>query len=298
MDEYHTSVLLEETVDALSVKAGEQYVDATLGGGGHSFEILKRGGIVLGMDADQDSLDYVGEKIKNQKSKIKKNDLILAKGNFKDIDIIAKEHGFDEVAGVVFDLGVSSHQLDRPERGFSFQSTGPLDMRMDRDLGVKAEGLINILTRRELYELFIKLGEEYNARAISEGIVRARRVKPIQTTSELVEIVRQNVKGYKPGINPATKVFQALRIAVNDELNSLRESLPKALELVGVNGRIAVISFHSLEDRIIKQQFKEWEKDKKGKIVHKKPLIPSDEELTANKRARSAKLRVFEKLTI
>ncbi len=295
---YHTTVLLEETVDGLNVKEGKKYIDATLGGGGHSFEILKRGGRVLGLDADQDALDFVQEelRIKNQELRFEKKNLTLAKGNFKDIDKIATEFGFEKVFGIVFDLGVSSHQLDTVERGFSFQSTGPLDMRMDRDLSVKAADLVNILTKGELYELFNKLGEEHFAHAISESIVSSRRVSPIKTTSELVEIVRSAVPRLKHNINPATKVFQALRIAINDEFNNLKEALPKALELLDAHGRLAVIAFHSLEDRIIKNQFKEFAEMGQGVIITKKPISPSFAEIEGNRRSRSAKLRIIEKI--
>ncbi len=294
---YHTTVLLKETIDALNIKAGEKYIDATLGGGGHTGLILDKGGIVLGIDADQDALDYVGNelKVKSEKFKVDK-DLVLAKGNFKDIDIIAKEFGFERVAGAVFDLGVSSHQLETAERGFSFQNAGPLDMRMDRDLNVKAADLVNILTKGELYELFTKLGEERFARSISDGIVSSRLVHPIQSTSELVEIVRSVVPGYKHNINPATKVFQALRIAINDELNSLKEALPKAFALLETKGRLAVISFHSLEDRIVKNQFKEFSEAGVGIIITKKPVTPTFSEIEKNKRSRSSKLRVIEKI--
>ena len=296
MSNYHTTVLLNEAVDLLNIKKGKWYIDATLGGGGHSFEILKRGGRVLGIDTDQEALDYVREEIKNQKSKIKIDDFNLTKGNFKDIDEIAKKTGIEKVQGIIYDLGVSSHQLDDWSRGFSFQGEGLLDMRMDQDLGVKAADLINILTKGELIELFTKLGEEYFASRIAEGIVQARKIEHISTTLELSEIVRRNVPNFKSKINPATKVFQALRIAVNDEFNNLKESLPKAIKLLEPGGRMAVIAFHSLEDRIVKYQFREWEEAGIGKLVTKKPLIPSDEEIKNNKRSRSAKLRIIEKI--
>ena len=167
---------------------------------------------------------------------------------------------------------------------------------MDQDLGVKAADLINILTKGELIELFTKLGEEYFASRIAEGIVQARKIEHISTTLELSEIVRRNVPNFKSKINPATKVFQALRIAVNDEFNNLKESLPKAIKLLEPGGRMAVIAFHSLEDRIVKYQFREWEEAGIGKLVTKKPLIPSDEEIKNNKRSRSAKLRIIEKI--
>ncbi len=295
MSDYHISVLLKETIEYLNIRQDAKYIDATLGGGGHSYEILRHGGHVLGLDVDQDALDYVeqdlGLKIKDLGLNGK---LVLGKGNFKDIDLLAKKFGFDKVTGIIFDLGVSSHQLQVPERGFSFQQDGPLDMRMDRDQNVKAADLVNVLTRGELYELFTKLGEEHNARVIAERIIQARRVNPITTTSELVEIVKGGTKGsFK--INPATKVFQALRIAINDEINSLIEGLPKAFDLLEKGGRMVVISFHSLEDRIVKNQFKEWEGKRIGRIITKKPVVPTVEEIGVNKRSRSSKLRVIEK---
>lgn len=291
MDSYHTSVLLHETIEYLNVRSGKRYIDGTLGGGGHTREILARGGEVLGIDVDQDALDHVKEKFSETNGK-----LLLAKGNFRDIETIARENGFESVAGILFDLGVSSHQFDVAERGFSFQKEGPLDMRMDQELQVKANDLINILTKGELYDLFTRLGEERFASTIIRSIIRARRIKPIETTTELSEIISKAVPFSQPKVNPATRVFQALRIAVNDELNTIKEALPKALPLLEKNGRIAVISFHSLEDRIIKLQFREWEEEGMGKSVTKKPIIPGEEEIEANSRSRSAKLRIFEKL--
>lgn len=294
MSEYHVSVLLSETIDLLNIKAGEKYIDGTLGGGGHTSEILARGGEVLGIDMDEDAIGHVE---KNLKSQILNRKLVLKQGNFKDIDKIATEVGFEKVAGILFDLGVSSHHFDEDDRGFSVQKMGPLDMRMDRNLSVKAEDLVNGLTKGELHELFSRLGEERFAKAITEGIVSARKVKHIDTTLELVEIVRKSIGRYSsPEINPATRIFQALRIAVNDELNSIREVLPKAFELLEGNGRLAIISFHSLEDRIVKNAFKEFEAKGLGTIITKKPIVPSFEEIEANNRSRSAKLRVFEKI--
>ncbi len=290
MNTFHTSVLLQETIDLLSVQTGRKYIDATLGGGGHSFEILRRGGKVLGIDADQEAIDFVKDEFKNEK-----DEFVIVKGNFRDIDGIAREHGFENIAGILFDLGVSSHQFDDPGRGFSFQREGPLDMRMDRELKVKAADLINILTKGELHALFTKLGEERFANTIINSIIRARRVSPIKTTVELSKIINKVVPARKATINPATRIFQALRIAVNDELNNLKETLPKAVALLGKKGRIAVISFHSLEDRIVKNQFREWEGSGMGRVITQKPVIPSPSEIEKNKRSRSAKLRVFEK---
>ena len=297
MNNVHKSVLLKETLDFLQVKRGKKYIDATLGGGGHAKAILELNGEVLGIDVDQEALDLVRKSLEDS---IKNSKLVLAKGNFRKIDEIARLNKFDKVSGIIFDLGLSSNQLENPNRGFSFLKGGPLDMRMDEDLEVKAQDLVNILTKGELYEIFSKFGEEHRARAISDSIVSARRIAPIKTTGDLINVV-QGALGIKGELNDfakaniAKRVFQALRIAVNDELESIREALPKALELLEIKGRIVVISFHSLEDRIIKQSFIDFEKRNMGKIISKKPILASKEETESNSRARSAKLRVFEK---
>jgi 16S rRNA (cytosine1402-N4)-methyltransferase len=297
MNDYHEPVLLREILEGLKVRRNGKYIDATLGGGGHSFEILKLGGVVLGIDVDQDAIEYI-EKHK------KPENLTIARGNFRDIDNIAREWSFGPpaggVAGIIFDLGVSSHQIDEPERGFSFQAQGPLDMRMDRELGVRALDLIKILTKGELNEIFTKFGEETRAWAISDAIVRARSVKPIETTGDLTNVVEEGLrrKGLNYGDNRAgqsKKVFQALRIAVNDELGAISEALPKALKLLEKNGRLCVISFHSLEDRIVKRKFLDFEQRGLGKIITKKPIVPAEKEIEENVRSRSAKLRIFEK---
>ncbi|MEK7533701.1 MAG: 16S rRNA (cytosine(1402)-N(4))-methyltransferase RsmH [Patescibacteria group bacterium] len=309
MNSFHESVLLKEIIENLGVEEGKRYIDATLGGGGHAVEILKRGGVVLGIDCDREAIEHIKKILREKDIKIlsEKKDkalnilvsqypnITLVKGNFRDIDKIAHSHGFEKVAGIIFDLGVSSYQLETAERGFSFQKEGPLDMRMDQDLGISAADLIKILTKGELYELFSKLGEESNARNVSEHIVRARRVKPIETTQELVEIIGEVKPPWRfSSIHPATKIFQALRIAVNDELNALKEALPKGVKLLAQNGRLLVISFQSLEDRIVKQSFIKFSKNGLGKIITKKPIVPNAEEINKNIRARSAKLRVFE----
>lgn len=293
MSEYHVSVLLQEAVDGLNVQAGQKYIDATLGGGGHSAEIIKRGGIVLGIDQDKDALTHVEN---NFQFSILNSQLKLAKGNFANVDQIAKENGFENIHGILFDIGISSHHVDTHERGFSFLRNAPLDMRMDASSAVTAGDLVNGLTKGELQELFIKYGEEVHAKKIAEVISKARVEKKIETTGELAAIVK---RGYPPGfykIHPATKVFQALRIAVNDELNSIKDALPKALELLIPGGRIVVISFHSLEDRIIKETFNEFVREGKGKLVTEKPIVPSEQEVENNRRSRSAKLRIIERV--
>lgn len=292
-NEFHISVLLEEVIDLLQIKKGKKYIDATLGGGGHSRKILELDGIVLGIDADQEAIDYV-------KSTIQNKNLTFAQGNFKDIAQIADLHGFSKVAGIIYDLGVSSYQIGDSSRGFSFQKEGPLDMRMDTNIPVKASDLANLLTERELYEIFTKFGEEHRARAISNAIVRARRIKAIRTTGDLLKII-EGVYGVKGEISNKFKgeigkrVFQAFRIAVNNELENLKESLYKGVELLETEGKIVVISFHSLEDRIVKESFLDFQKKNLGKVVTKKIILPSIEEMEINPRSRSAKLRVFEK---
>jgi len=295
MDNYHISVLLQEAIEGLSIQLGRKYIDATLGGGGHTEEILKRGGIVLGIDQDNEAIEYNKQKYKIQ---IINNTLQLVQGNFNKLEEIAKTYGFTKVHGILFDLGVSSHQFDKKERGFSFQQDAPLDMRMDLNLKVRAQDLINGLSKGELIDLFEKFGEEHFAKRIAQKIIDEREKSPIFSTTQLAKII---VSCYPKGmhkVHPATKVFQALRIAVNDELGSLREALPQSVALLEQRGRVAVISFHSLEDRIVKQVFLDLEAKGLGEIITKKPLIPSKEETQKNKRSRSSKLRIFEKKII
>ena len=292
---YHTSVLLKETIDLLSIERGSKYIDSTLGGGGHTKVILDHGGTVLGIDADEDSINFVKENLKGYEN------LSLAQGNFANIDKIARENGFENAAGIVMDLGVSSHQIDDETRGFSYLREGPLDMRMDKNSQVKAADLLNILTKGELYETFIKYGQEPRSRAISNSIIESRRVKAFEKTSDLTKIVEEayGVRGEidmkrKAQIN--NRVFQALRIAVNDELNVLSEALPKAVSVLSKKGRLVVITFHSLEDKIVKHSFLEMQGLGLGIVITKKPIVPAFVEMTENRRSKSAKLRVFEKI--
>lgn len=289
--DYHVPVLLKETIDLLKVEPGKKYIDATLGGGGHSKEILNRGGELLAIDRDPEAIENFRNYLK---SACPASPPKLSWGNFEDIDKFAQEQGFERVDGILFDLGVSSHQLETPERGFSFSSPLPLDMRMDPRLSLSAKDLINVLNEGELYELFTKLGEEQYSRRFARAVCRARRVKPIETCSELAEIIAKAAPG-RGHLHPATKVFQALRIAVNDELNSLKAALPKTLEILKPKGRVVVISFHSLEDRIVKEFFRSQEESGKLTILTKKPIVPSMKEVEQNARARSAKLRSAER---
>lgn len=293
MNNYHTSVLLQETLFWLNVQRNKWYIDATLGGGGHSFAILERGGRVLGIDCDQEAIEY---NEKNFQFSIFNFQLKVVRGNFRDIDRIARENKTDQAAGILFDLGVSGHQFDSAERGFSFRNRGQLDMRMDSSLEVRAMDLANGLTKGELYDIFSKLGEERFAKVIANNIISARRIKPIETTWELSEIINRSVPNFKIRLDANARIFQALRIAINDELNNLKIALSKALNLIEPRGRIVIISFHSLEDRIVKNQFKEWEDKGSGKILTKKPIRPGAAEIEANNRSRSAKLRVFERI--
>lgn len=297
MDKFHKAVLLNEAIEALRVKSGEKYIDATLGAGNHSFEILKRGGKVLAIDLDDDAINFVKTRFEQE---IKDSNLVLAKGNFAQIEEIALLHNFRAVSGILFDLGVSSHQIDSAERGFSFLREGPLDMRMDKSSSISAEILVNLLGKGELYELFNRLGQESRSRAISSSIISSRRVRAIKTTGELLEAVKRayGIRGelsdYQKNMI-GQKVFQALRIAVNSELQNLESALPKAILLLEKGGRMAVISFHSLEDGIVKKMFLDFENKKLGKVINKKPVLPSASEILNNPRSKSAKLRVFEK---
>ncbi len=296
MDNYHVSVLLRQVIDLLQIKPGGLYIDATLGGGGHTFAIMQNGGRVLGIDQDQDALNYVKQKL--EKSEYK-DQMVLAKGNFRQLDKIANANGFDRVSGILFDLGVSSHQIDSGNRGFSFLKDGPLDMRMDKESPVTADYLVNLLGKDELADLFFSQGE-INSRVIAKTILEHRKTKAIKTTGELTEVIAKAL-GIKGEITDFTKnkisqkVFQALRIAVNDELASLEEVLPKAFDLLESKGRIAVISFHSKEDKIVKEFFLNLEKNNMGKMINKEIIKASEEESNSNSRAKSAILRVIEK---
>ena len=261
----HIPVLLEEAVNGLQVAPGKRFIDATYGGGGHASEIVGRGGEVLGIDVDPDTGPNA------------------AHGNFRNIEKIAKENGFSEVDGILFDLGVSSHQLDTASRGFSYRfGDAPLDLRLNQNEGETAAELLARVSEDELYEILATFGEEEHSRAIATLVVRARRVNPVKTTGDLLKII---------GKKAASQVFQALRIVINDELNALKEGLHGAKDLLKPNGRLAVISFHSLEDRIVKKFLKTdaW------KLITKKPIVAADIERKANSRARSAKLRIAEK---
>lgn len=305
---FHVPALLSKVIEELAVSEGKKYIDATVGGGGHTLEILKRGGKVLGIDCDPEAIDYVKKRLRDEDIKILREEkdealnisisqcpnITLVRGNFVNLKEIAEKAGFSKVSGILFDLGVSSYQLETGYRGFSFNVDTPLDMRMDPALSVTAADLVNGLNEKELYELFVKYSEEYHSRAIARAIVRARTIGPIRTCNELARIVikARGGRGKFDRTHPATRIFQALRIAVNDELNNLKEALPQALGLLDREGRLVILSFHSLEDRIVKNFLKEKGKEGLIKILTKKPITPEEEEIRANPRARSAKMRV------
>ncbi len=296
MDYYHQSVLLSEVLRFLEVKKDQWYLDCTLGDGGHSLEILRQGGRVLGIDQDPQALERTRKRFLDEG--LEESRFVLKRGNFRDLERLVE--GYGPFVGVVMDLGLSTLQLQDEERGFSFLREGPLSMKMDPDTQVGAKELVNVLNKGELYELFTKLGEEKHSKRIVDALDSARKVRleqsgqGIQTTRELADIIEKAV-GRKEKIHPATRVFQALRIAVNDELNALKEGLPQALDVISTNGVLTVITFHSLEDRIVKDLYKDWEDQGIGQTITVKPVVPSQEEVVQNSKSRSSKLRVFKK---
>ena len=272
MEIFHKPVLLQEVCHYLAVKPQGRYIDATLGGGGHTQEIIKGQGLVLGLDQDPDALNACPHL----------DGLTPVLANFTHLREVAAAKSWTEVDGVLFDLGVSSHQFSTPGRGFSFQLDGPLDMRMDPTLNYTAADLVNTLSDRELEYMFKTYGEEPQSKQIARKIIQAR---PLTTTRGLAMVIQSD--------SQRRRVFQALRIAVNNELDSLEQALPQALSLLTSGGRIVVISFHSLEDRIVKNQFREWEKSDLGHILTPKPVLPGQDEINLNSKAKSAKLRAF-----
>lgn len=308
MEFHHKPVLFEETIESLAIRPEGIYIDGTMGGGGHSEAILQRltTGKLLSIDQDPDAIVAAGERLKKYPQSIR------VRGNFSQMEEIAQTQGIDSVDGVLLDIGVSSYQLDTPERGFSYHHDAPLDMRMSKD-GPTARDLVNNLGEEELADILFRYGEERSARRIARGIREAREKTPIETTVQLAEIVKASVPAAvrRGEGHPARKTFQALRIAVNGELDRLEEGLKAGFSLLNPGGRLAVITFHSLEDRIVKRQMQDWcqgcicPKDfpvcvcgrkPQGKLIYKKGLAPSEKEVAENPRARSARLRVIEKL--
>ena len=295
----HIPVLLKETIDALAVRPGGKYVDGTLGRAGHTKEIIARGGLVLGIDRDEQAIREIGEVA----------GLTAVHGRHGDLKEIANENGWDGVDGILLDLGVSSPQLDEAGRGFSFLREGPLDMRMDRSSGLSAADIVNFESAARLEEIFREWGEEPNARRIARAIVAERIPRPFRTTIDLANFVERLV-GKRGGRHPATRVFQALRMEVNDEMGELERALEGGLELLKSGGRFAVITFESLTDRIVKRFFarhvgkmvslqqggERWEgEEPRMRAVTGKVVVASEEEASLNPRSRSAKLRAAEK---
>ena len=305
----HISVLLNEAIEGLNLKEDGTYVDCTLGFAGHSSEILKRikKGYLFAIDKDSDAIKYSEEKL----SKIGSNFTII-KSDYHNLEEELKKRNVNFVDGFLFDLGVSSYQLDNGERGFSYHYDGPLDMRMDKESNFSAYDVVNKYDLEDLIRIIRDYGEEKYASSIAHNIVKERTKKPIETTFELVEIISKSMPmKAKRDKHPARKTFQAIRIEVNHELENLESSIKDALKMLNPHGRIAIITFHSLEDRIVKNVFKEYtEVDERVKglpdipvefqkdyvLVNKKPIEPSNEELEENTRSRSAKLRIIERI--
>ena len=309
MEFKHESVLISETIQALNIKEDGIYVDGTLGGGGHSFKIVQKlkGGRLIGIDQDREAIEAAERRLKVFSGRCE-----LVNDNYANIKSILEERGIEKVDGILLDLGVSSYQIDNPERGFSYKNDAPLDMRMDQDSPLSAKDVVNTYSEEELGRIIRDFGEEKFACAIASKIVQQRQKAPIETTGQLAGIVSEAIPRSvsKGNIGAAKKTFQAIRIEVNSELSVLENSIAVMIGLLNPKGRLAVITFHSLEDRIVKNAFKTAEnpctcppdfpvcvcgKVPEGRIITKKPIVPSKEETERNKRSSSAKLRVFEK---
>jgi S-adenosyl-methyltransferase MraW len=307
----HKPVLLDEVIEYLNIDPAGVYVDGTIGGGGHSYEIASRltTGRLIGMDQDEAAVQAAGLRLLQFGEKV-----TIVRSNYRNIRTVLQDLRIEKVNGILLDLGVSSYQLDTPERGFSYRENGPLDMRMDKRINTTAKDVVNTYSEAELYRIIKNYGEEKFAGNIARHIVRAREKKPIETTYELNEIIKEAIpaKFRATGGHPSKRTFQAIRIEVNRELDVLKETLDDMIDLLLPGGRLAIITFHSLEDRIVKEAFRTNEnpctcppdfpvcvcgKKPKGKIVTRKPVLPSNKEMELNKRSKSAKLRVFEKTT-
>lgn len=310
MEFQHTSVLLEETIQNLRVKPDGIYIDGTLGGGGHSYHIASRltgTGRLIGIDQDEEAVLAAEKRLEPFREKV-----TIIRDNYCNAEGALRHIGIEKVDGIVLDLGVSSYQLDHAERGFSYQHDGALDMRMDVRQSVSARDIVNTYSEMELYRIIRDYGEEKFAKNIAKHIVLARKDRPLETTGELNEIIRASIpaKMRKEGGHPSKRTFQALRIECNRELEVLKNSLDGFIEMLNPGGRLCIITFHSLEDRIVKTAFRENENPcicppefpvctcgrvSKGKVITGKPIVPSEKEREENRRAKSAKLRVFER---
>ena len=306
----HKSVLLYETVDSLNIKPDGIYVDGTLGGGGHAFEVASRlgeNGRLIGIDQDADAIKAATERLEPFKEKV-----TIVRSNYRNIREVLTGLGIQKVDGIYLDLGVSSYQLDTAERGFTYRENAPLDMRMDQRNEKTAADIVNDYTEMELFRVIRDYGEDKFAKNIAKHIVRARESGRIETTDQLVEIIKAAIpaKMRMEGGHPAKRTFQAIRIELNKELEVLTDSIDTMIDLLNPDGRLSIITFHSLEDRIVKLRFRDNEnpcvcppnlpvcvcgKKSKGKVITRKPIIPADEEIEENKRSKSSKLRVFER---
>lgn len=306
----HKSVLLYETVDSLNIKPDGIYVDGTLGGGGHAWEVCRRlgeQGRFIGIDQDADAIRAATERLREY------GDMVtIVRSNYEHIAEVLKDLGISQVDGIYLDLGVSSYQLDTAKRGFTYREDAPLDMRMDQRNTQTAADIVNTYSEAEIYRMIRDYGEDKFAKNIAKHIVRVRQEKPFETTGELIETIKAAIpmKVRAVGGHPAKKTFQAIRIELNRELSVLEQSIDTMIDLLKPGGRLSIITFHSLEDRIVKVRFRENEnpcicppgfpvcmcgKVSKGKVITRKPIVPSDEEIEENKRSKSSKLRVFER---
>ncbi|MFT8361749.1 MAG: 16S rRNA (cytosine(1402)-N(4))-methyltransferase RsmH [Sporolactobacillus sp.] len=309
---HHVTVLKNQAVAGLAIKPHGLYVDCTLGGGGHSAEILKQlshgNGHLFAFDQDEAALNAASERLQAYRNRV-----TYIKSNFRNLQNELESRDVHQVDGILFDLGVSSPQFDQAQRGFSYQQTGPLDMRMDRDQALDAATIVNEWSYEQLVHIFFMYGEERFSKPIARIIEKVRADHRIQTTDELVELIKQGIPApaRRTGGHPAKRVFQALRIAVNDELGSLEAALRQSIQLLSVGGRLSIITFQSLEDRLCKQYFKKYSdppelppglpvvpSDQQPLLrrINRKPVLPTAEELCANRRAHSAKLRIVEKI--
>ncbi len=306
--EYHKPVLFEEVMENIIIKDRKAvYVDCTLGGGGHAEGILglsHEGSQVIALDQDQEAIEFAKEKLKEYKDR-----LHILKGNFKDIDTLVYFSGHEKVDGILMDIGVSSNHLDNIERGFSYRFDAKLDMRMNQELKISAYNVVNDFTEKEIADIIYKYGEEPKSRKIAKNIVEYRKTKKIETTLELSDIIIKSI-GKSMKKHPSKRTFQAIRIYVNKELEVLEEAMNKAINLLNPKGRLLIITFHSLEDRLVKEKFREYanpctcpselpvcvcNKKSMGKIITRKPITAGKEEVKENNRAHSAKLRIFER---